>query len=99
MSKTPLGQFLARNPFGRPLTQGFFYREKMRAIHRISPDIHFQNILEVGGGQGGLTALLYPQAKITNLDFNPDYAQAPCNQQENVTFLCGDATNLYQSKL
>jgi SAM-dependent methyltransferase len=90
----PLGKFLSRNPFSHPLTLGFFYREKMRAIYTIAPDCHFQSILEVGGGQGGLTALLYPQAKITNLDLDPQYAQAACNRQPNVQFICGDATQL-----
>jgi SAM-dependent methyltransferase len=92
--KTSLFNFLSQNPFSHPLTQGFFYREKMRAIHRISPDKQFKTILEVGGGQSGLTSLLYPQAKVTNLDFNPDYANAPCNQKENIQFVCGDATQL-----
>lgn len=93
-AKRPLGQFLAQNPFSQPLTLGFFYREKMRAIYAIAPNYPFQTILEVGGGQGGLTALLYPQAQITNLDFDPQYAQAACNQQHNVQFVCGDATQL-----
>lgn len=93
-SKAPISNFLARNPFGRPLTQGFFYREKMRAIHYIAPTQPFPNILEVGGGASGLTASLYPQAQITNLDINPQYAQAPRNQQERVRFVCGDATDL-----
>ncbi|KAB8319056.1 class I SAM-dependent methyltransferase [Tolypothrix campylonemoides VB511288] len=92
--KAPLGEFLACNPFPEPLTQGFFYREKMRAIHRITPDKPFQDILEVGGGQSGLTALLFPQAQVTNLDLNSEYAQAPCNQQKRVRFVCGDATDL-----
>ncbi|BCL37658.1 class I SAM-dependent methyltransferase [Nostoc sp. MS1] len=92
--KLPLEEFLAGNPFPEPLTQGFFYREKMRAIHHIAPDQELPKILEVGGGQSGLTALLYPQAKITNIDFNPEYAKAPCNQQERVNFVCGDATSL-----
>ena len=92
--KAPLGEFLACNPFPEPLTQGFFYREKMRAIHCITPDQPFKDILEVGGGQSGLTTLLYPQAHITNLDLNPQYAQAPCNQQERVRFVCGNATAL-----
>ena len=92
--KQPLSQFLAKNPFSRPLTLGFFYREKMRAIHTIAPDHPFQSILEVGGGQGGLTALLYPKSQITNLDFEPKFAQAACNQQPNVQFVCGDATQL-----
>ena len=94
INKVPLGQFVAKNPFSHPLTQGFFYREKMRAIHRISPEEKLENILEVGGGRSGLTAMLYPNAKITNLDFNPEYAEVACNQTENVTFVCGDATNL-----
>jgi SAM-dependent methyltransferase len=93
-NKAPLSEFLSRNPFPNPLTQGFFYREKMRAIHRITPDKPFQDILEVGGGESGLTALLFPQAQVTNLDFNPEYAQAPCNQQKQVRFVCGDATDL-----
>lgn len=92
--KQRLGQFLSRNPFPHPLTQGFFYREKMTAIHTIAPDLPFQDILEVGGGPSGLTAMLYPQAQIINLDLNPDYAQAPCNQQPHVKFVCGDATAL-----
>ncbi|HCF29185.1 MAG TPA: SAM-dependent methyltransferase [Cyanobacteria bacterium UBA11049] len=92
--KAQLNDFLNSNPFPYPLTLGFFYREKMRAIHHIAPDLPFENILEVGGGQGGLTALLYPRSQITNIDFNPEYAQAPCNQQERVKFVCGDATAL-----
>jgi SAM-dependent methyltransferase len=94
MYKQQLKDFLSRNPFPHPLTEGFFYREKMRAIHRIAPDLSFETILEVGGGQGGLTALLYPQAQITNIDFDPQYATAPCNQQAQVRFVCGDATAL-----
>lgn len=93
-SKAQLGKFLSGNPFGRPLTQGFFYREKMRAIHRIAPEQPMQDILEVGGGGSGLTACLYPQAQIINLDLDPSYAESPPNQQERVRFLCGDATNL-----
>ena len=92
--KAPLKEFLDHNPFPEPLTLGFFYREKMRAIHYIAPSQPLQAILEVGGGQSGLTALLYPQAQITNLDLNPQYAQVPCNQQQRVCFVCGDATAL-----
>jgi SAM-dependent methyltransferase len=94
MSKAPLAEFLARNPFPHPRTLGFFYREKMRAIYRIAPEQQLKKILEVGGGQSGLTAMLYPHAQITNLDLNPEYSQAPCNQQEQVHFVCGDATAL-----
>lgn len=94
MNKTPLGDFLSQNPFPHPLTQGFFYREKMRAIHYIAPDQPYKDVLEVGGGQGGLTALLYPRSQITNIDLSSQYAQAPCNQQERVRFVCGDATAL-----
>jgi SAM-dependent methyltransferase len=86
--------FLTSNPFPHPLTQGFFYREKMHAIHYIAPDKPFEDILEVGGGQSGLTALLYLGSQVTNIDLNPQYAQAPCNQQERVRFVCGNATAL-----
>lgn len=92
--KMPLGKFLACNPFPDPLTLGFFYREKMRAIYAIAPNVSFASILEVGGGQGGLTALLYPNARITNLDLDPEFAQVACNQAPNVKFVCGDATQL-----
>ena len=47
--KAPVRPFLQRNPFPRPLTLGFFYREKMRAIHRIAPKKVVGPILEVGG--------------------------------------------------
>lgn len=94
MFKQTLNQFISNNPFPQPYTQGFFYREKMRAIHSIAPDQALMNILEVGGGQSGLTALLYPQAKIVNVDLNAEYANAACNQQKQVQFVCGDATHL-----
>ena len=76
------------------MTLGFFYREKMRAIHRVSPEAPLRDILEVGGGKSGLAAMLYPDAAITNIDLNAEYADAPCNQLPNVTFLCADATAL-----
>lgn len=94
LGKARLGTFLSRNPFGDPYTFGFFYREKMRAIHRIAPDEPFAQILEVGGGEGGLTGLLYPGAHITNLDRDPAYASSPVNQRQLVRFLAGDATRL-----
>jgi ubiquinone/menaquinone biosynthesis C-methylase UbiE len=92
--KTRLGAFLSRNPFESPLTLGFFYREKMRAIHRVAPDLPFAEIVEIGGGRSGLTRLLYPAACITTLDMDPDFAEAPCNRQERVRFVCADATRL-----
>jgi GT2 family glycosyltransferase len=92
--KTSLSTFLSHNPFESPLTFGFFYREKMRAIHRVAPDLPFREVLEVGGGRSGLTRLLYPAARITNLDMDSTFADAPCNLQEGVRFVCGDATRL-----
>jgi ubiquinone/menaquinone biosynthesis C-methylase UbiE len=94
LHKRSLRRFLSLNPFESPLTLGFFYREKMRAIHRVAPDLPFEEILEVGGGRSGLTRLLYPDAHITNLDLEPAFADAPCNRQEGVRFICGDATRL-----
>jgi len=92
--KTSLSTFLSHNPFESPLTFGFFYREKMRAIYRVAPDLPFRGVLEVGGGRSGLTRLLYPAARITNLDMDSNFADAPCNLQEGVRFVCGDATRL-----
>jgi ubiquinone/menaquinone biosynthesis C-methylase UbiE len=92
--KRALPAFLDRNPFESPLTLGFFYREKMRAIHRIAPHGPLTDVLEIGGGRSGLTRLLYPATSITNLDMDPSFAEAPCNRQEGVRFVCGDATHL-----
>ncbi len=94
MSKASRRSFLAGNPFSRPLTLGFFYREKMRAIHRIAPDGPVADVLEVGGGQSGLGSMLYPQARIVNIDLNADYASSVANQRPNVQFLPADATRL-----
>jgi len=92
--KCPRSTFLAHNPFPSPLTLGFFYREKMRAIHRVAPDAPFEEILEVGGGRSGLTHLLYPQARVTNLDPDASCSDAPCNQLHGVRLVCGVATKL-----
>ena len=92
--KAPLHAFLARNPFPGPFTDGLYFRDKMRALHRIAPETPVANLLEVGGGQSGLSAMLYPRARIVNLDMNPALAAAPCNQDPRVRFVQGDATNL-----
>lgn len=92
--KAPLGKFLSQNPFPRPLTEGFFYREKMRAIHRVTPEHSYEKVLEVGGGQSGLGAMLFPKAHITNIDLDPSFENSPLNHQPRVEFVCGDATKL-----
>lgn len=98
MPKTPLGPFLARNPFPHGLTDGLFYREKMRAIHRIAPD-HLRDddrpprILDIGGGRSGLAWLLYPDAEVISVDIDPNLAgQGPAAGR--VTFVCADALRL-----
>jgi 2-polyprenyl-3-methyl-5-hydroxy-6-metoxy-1,4-benzoquinol methylase len=92
--KRRLPDFLGLNPFPHPYTQGLFYREKMRAIHRIAPDLPMEKILEVGGGRSGLTSMLYPNAEVLNIDLNGEYASDPCNQRPGVRFVCGNATDL-----
>lgn len=91
--KASLGRFLARNPFPNGLTDGLFYREKMRAIHRISPGRIEGPILEIGGGRSGLASILYPNADITTLDLDPELGK---HQPEwtRSTFVCGDACAL-----
>lgn len=92
--KLPLGPFLARNPFPEPLMDGLFYRDKMRALHRIAPDVPVSDILEIGGGRSGLSAMLYPTSKVVNLDMDAALADAPCNRDPRITFVQGDATAL-----
>lgn len=98
MHKAPLGPFLARNPFPNGLTDGLFYREKMRAIHRIAPERlcgpeRRPRILDVGGGRSGLAAMLYPQAEVVTLDRDAANAgQGPKGAAS--AFVCGDACRL-----
>jgi SAM-dependent methyltransferase len=93
--KRPLGAFLATNPFSNGLTDGLFYREKMRAIHRIAPpDLpEGTRILEVGGGRSGMAASLFPGASIVSLDLEPSFAAAQ-SAGGTVTFVTGDACDL-----
>jgi SAM-dependent methyltransferase len=98
MMKAPLGAFLARNPFPNGLTDGLFYREKMRAIHRVAPErigAHGSRarILEIGGGRSGLAHLLYPDAEVTTLDLDFDlHGKGPAGASS--AFVCGDARRL-----
>jgi SAM-dependent methyltransferase len=96
MPKAPLGAFLARNPFGDGFTDGLFYREKMRAIHRVAParlsTSGPERMLDVGGGRSGLARLLYPDAEVVVLDLDP--ALADQGPQSAGGFVCGDARRL-----
>ncbi len=92
--KPDVGSFLRQNPYANPYTEGLFYREKMRAIHRIAPDQPLDDILEVGGGRSGLTAMLYPNARVVNVDIDLDHAHASFVRDKNMSFVCGDATAL-----
>jgi SAM-dependent methyltransferase len=98
MPKAPLGAFLARNPFPHGLTDGLFYREKMRAIHRIAPEqltaeARPARVLDVGGGRSGLASLLYPDAEVISIDIDPALAgQGPAAGRAR--FVCADATRL-----
>lgn len=98
MPKTPLGRFLAQNPFPNGLTDGLFYREKMRAIHRIAPKSLREDggrpcVLDIGGGRSGLASLLYPDAEVVTIDIDPALAgQGPPGACS--AFLCGDACRL-----
>jgi SAM-dependent methyltransferase len=91
--KRPLAEFLSRNPFERGWTDGLFYREKMRAIHRIAPAFlpDSGRLLEIGGGRSGMAALLYPEAKVLTLDIDPSLAPRKSGKPN---FVCGDARNL-----
>jgi SAM-dependent methyltransferase len=98
MHKAALGAFLARNPFPNGLTDGLFYREKMRAIHRVAPDRladgdRRPRILDIGGGRSGLATLLYPEAQVVSVDVDPTVGgQGPAAGQ--AVFVCADACRL-----
>ncbi|NEX95174.1 class I SAM-dependent methyltransferase [Caulobacter sp. 17J65-9] len=91
MGKEPLGRFLARNPFPHRLTDGLFYREKMRAVHRVAPDHSVKRVLEIGGGRSGLAAMLYPDAEVFTVDIDPELAG---QSLADTVFVCGDARRL-----
>ena len=85
-----LGTFLSRNPFAHGWTEGLFYREKMRAIHRIAPPslAPGECILEIGGGRSGLATMLYPDADVTTLDLDPEHSlHQPASVRTR--FVCG----------
>jgi len=94
-SKAPLGVFLSGNPFPNGLTDGLFYREKMRAIHRVAPaELQGRGrVLEVGGGRSGMASLLYPGADIVTLDIDPALADSQPAWERSI-FVCGDARSL-----
>jgi ubiquinone/menaquinone biosynthesis C-methylase UbiE len=92
MKKATLSAFLASNPFPNGWTDGLFYREKMRAIHRIAPANIGERgawILEIGGGRSGLAGRLYPDAEVVTLDL--DFA---LRAGGSAAFVCGDARQL-----
>jgi len=96
-TKLDRGRFLARNPFANGLTDGLFYREKMRAIHRIAPNElsngRCAKILDVGGGRSGIVSTLYPDAEIVNLDVDVAlHFQTP--KSDRASFVCGNACAL-----
>lgn len=95
-TKAALGRFLSRNPFPHGLTDGLFYREKMRAIHRVAPDVlggaNRPIVLEIGGGRSGLAQMLYPGAAVVTSDIDFTLSQAP--SMRGATFVCGDACRL-----
>ncbi|MBC7896209.1 MAG: class I SAM-dependent methyltransferase [Cytophagaceae bacterium] len=66
----------------------------MRAIHQVVPHESFPEVLEIGGGRGGLTRTLLPASRVTNLDMDAAFGALPVNRQDGVTFCCGDATAL-----
>ena len=89
IAKAGLGRFLKDNPFPNPWTDGLFYREKMRAIHRVAPDFVDGPVLDIGGGSSDLTARLYPGAAVVSLDLDVD-----ASAEARALRTRGDATRL-----
>jgi SAM-dependent methyltransferase len=95
IKKAPLGRFLSGNPYPNGLTDGLFYREKMRAIHRVAPTETGGSgqVLEIGGGRSGLASILYPEAEIVTLDIDPELGEHQPPWASS-TFICGNACSL-----
>ncbi len=93
-AKADLTVYLSKNPFPRGWTFGFFFREKMRAIHDVAPPSATSPILEIGGGQSGLTQFLYPGASVVNIDIDERLGRAEANRRPGTSFVCGDAARL-----
>lgn len=93
--KAPLAEFLSRNPFAHGRTLGLFYGEKMAAIHAVSPDRGVQRVVEVGGGQSGLAAALYPSASVLTVDLDPSFGgRHDLYGAPGRGFVAGDASRL-----
>lgn len=86
--------FLAQNPYPHPWTEGLFFREKMRAIHRVAPHDAVRRVLEVGGGQSGLSSALFPDAVVVSVDLDPAYGGSAMNRRRRQSFLAADACRL-----
>ncbi|MEJ7799570.1 MAG: glycosyltransferase [Ilumatobacter sp.] len=94
-TKATLSDFLATNPFAHRLTLGSFYGEKMSAIHSLSPGSGVLRVVEIGGGQSGLAAALYPAADVMTFDLNRSYgARRDLFGAAGRGFAVGDATCL-----
>jgi SAM-dependent methyltransferase len=73
----------------------------MRAIHMVSPDRRVGLVVEVGGGQSGLAAALYPAADVLTVDRDASfggrsdlYGARPVDGAPYRRFVTGDATRL-----
>lgn len=99
-SKASPDAFLSGNPFPHGWTDGLFYREKMRAIHRVAPS-ELQGpelqgrgrVLEIGGGRSGMASLAYPEADIVTLGIDFELSKSQPRWERSI-FVCGDARSL-----
>jgi SAM-dependent methyltransferase len=94
MNKAEIRSLVKRNPFPHRRTLGLFYGEKMRAIGSILPDVDFANVVEVGGGTSGLTAMLFPRSHVTNVDSDPQVLEWARRGNSSTRVMPGAATDL-----
>lgn len=85
---------LSKNPHPHRYTLGMYYREKMRALGSLIPRQGFEDVLDVGGGRSSLCSLLFPEARITNVDSDPEVERIWPWMQTETKLVPGSATDL-----
>ena len=84
--------FLRTNPYPRPLTEGLFYREKMRAIHRVAPPTGHPACSRSAVAGAASPSRLFPGAQVDQPRPRPGLRRR--DRTDGAPFVAADATRL-----